>query len=388
MQRQHPGERAETLFEPVARSGTNTIKWEEYAGRDIIPLGIADTDFRAAPCIIEALQERLDHGVFGYTRQPIAKFRDVIVQRMQEKHNWSIEPNWIIALQSIISGLNLACLASGQPGDSVLSPTPIYPPFLNAPANTGRDIITVPHKRVSGRWVLDFDTLKASITPNCKLVLFCNPQNPGGTVYRRDELFRLHSLCKRHDLIVCSDEIHCDLIYDSNVRHIPFASLNNDARDRTITLMSAGKSFNTAGLGCSFAIIPSVEIRDRYKRAMRGLVLGINVMGQIATVAAFEHGQAWFDLQLDYLRNNRDLLVSVVSKIPGLSMQIPEATFLAWIDISALNLSDPKGFFEDAGVGISPGAIYGDNTHIRLNFGCDKRTLNTALSRIERILAS
>lgn len=368
----------------IDRKNTSSEKWDKYQGRNIIPMWVADSDFETAPAIIKALQERVAHGVFGYTVQPTSSVQDAIVKHLSSRYNWKIEKDWIVPLPSLVRGLALSCSVAGDEGDAVLIPNTIYPPFKYVTESEKRQTITVPMHLDAERWVLDFDALEAAITPNSKMLLFCNPHNPAGTVYTENELERLHDICKRHKLLICSDEIHCDLILDKDKQHTPLANLNEDASQRTITLMAASKTFNVAGLGFGFAIIPNDKLRKKFKVIVRQSMPDINMLAQVATEAAFNHGEDWRKQQIEYLRANRDYLMKEINAISGMKMYPLEATFLAWIDISQLNLEDAGAFFEDAGVGISAGAIYGDDNFIRLNFACRRALLEEAVNRIRK----
>lgn len=366
---------------PVDRRDTSSNKWEKYGERDIIPMWVADTDFKAPQVVIDALQARIEHGVFGYTNTP-AELNRLVIERMQQRYQWQLEDSALIWLPGLVCGLNLACRTVGQHGDEVISPKPIYPPFISAPRLSERTVISVPMLQEDNRWRLDFAALEHTITPATKLLLFCNPQNPGGTVYRRDELEQLADIVVRHDLIVCSDEIHCDLILEPGLQHIPLASLNPDIAARTITLMAPSKTFNIAGLGCAFAVIENPELRRAFSRVRKGIVPDVNLLGYTAAIAAYQAGDDWNNRQCAYLRGNRDYLVEQINQIPGLSLQPGEATYLAWIDVSAAKLDNPPHFFEEAGVGLSPGRDFGDERFMRLNFGCTRETLEEAVRRI------
>ena len=371
----------------VDRTNSNSQKWEKYAGRDILPMWVADSDFEVAPEIIEAMQKRVAHGVFGYAEQPAEEVKSSIRNHLELQYHWAIDEEWIVPLPSLVSGLALSCLMTDNEGDEVLTPAVIYPPFKYVISNTNRKCLQIPAildtESSSERWILDFDALEKAITPKTKLLLFCNPQNPSGTVYTKDELEKLHHICKQHDLLICSDEVHCDLILDDK-KHLPFATLNNDASERTITLMAASKTFNIAGLGFGFAIISSKDLREKFKVLVRTKMPDVNVLAQTATEAAFNHGENWRQQQINYLRLNRDYLMQEINSIKGLKMYPLEATFLAWIDVSGLKLEDPETFFENAGVGISAGKYFGDDNFIRLNFACRKSLLEEAVLRIKK----
>jgi cystathionine beta-lyase len=365
----------------IDRRDTASEKWEKYRDTEILPMWVADTDFMSPPAVIEALQQRISHGVFGYTQTP-AELNRLVIERMHRLYGWDIAEDWLVWLPGLVCGLNLSCRSLGAEGDSVLAPKPVYPPFMTAPRLSSRQLITVPMQQQGARWILDLDALQAAITADSRLLLFCNPHNPGGTCYRRDELERLAAIAQQHDLAVCSDEIHCDLILQPGVQHLPLASLNSTIEARTITLMAPSKTYNIAGLGCSFAIIPDPELRKTFRRVRRGIVPDVNLLGYTAALAAYRDGDAWNRRQLDYLRDNRDYLVREINRIPGLHMEPVEATYLAWIDVSAAKLDNPAHFFEQAGVGMSPGRDFGDDRFMRLNFGCPRGLLEEAVRRI------
>ncbi|MBY4676238.1 MalY/PatB family protein [Marinobacterium arenosum] len=370
---------------PIDRRATSSQKWERYRDSNVLPMWVADTDFMAPPAVIEALHQRIDHGVFGYTNTPEELTR-LVIERMQRLYGWQIEADWLVWLPGLVCGLNLACRSVGNSGSAVLSPKPIYPPFMSSPLLSERSLVSVPMKLVEQRWLLDLDALEQSITADTRLLLFCNPQNPGGTLYRREELERLAEIVQRHDLQVCSDEIHCDLILEPGLEHIPLASLNPEIAARTITLMAPSKTFNIAGLGCSFAIIADKQLRKRFKDVRKGIVPDVNLLGYTAAIAAYRDGDDWNQKQLSYLRRNRDYLVEEINKIPGLSLQPIEATYLAWIDVSAAKLENPAHFFEQAGVGMSPGRDFGNDQFMRLNFGCPFEMVQEAISRIRQAM--
>lgn len=365
----------------VDRSHSDSVKWDKYRGRDILPLWVADSDFASPPAVIEALQRRVAHGVFGYTH-PSPDLLEVFIRRMVERYGWHIKPEWIIFLPGLVCGLNLCVHACTEEHQSTLAPSPIYPPFRKAAKFAGRKHLSVPLTAAGQRWVLDFSAMHDRLSGNEKLLLLCNPQNPGGTVYRRDELLQHHQFAREHDLIVCSDEIHCELLLEPGVRHIPFATLNEDAAQRSVTLMSPSKTFNLAGLGASMAIVPNEALRQKLKRARSGIVPEVNLLALVAAQAAYQYGQPWLDEQLIYLRANRDRLTERINAMPGLTLLPIEATYLAWIDCSALPVDNPHQFFERAGVGLSAGLDFGDRRFVRLNFGCRRALLNEALDRM------
>jgi cystathionine beta-lyase len=365
------------------RRGTGSLKWDRYIGRDVLPLWVADMDFAAPPPVIAALQERAAHGVFGYTHAP-AELVEVILARLWERYRWRVEAEALVWLPGLVVGLNVACRAVGGEGSEVLTMTPIYPPFLSAPELSGRKRVTVPMAQHDKQWLIDFDALEKAITPATRLLLLCSPQNPTGRVFTEDELGCLADLCRRRDLVLCSDEIHCDLVLEPNREHLPTAALDADVAARTITLMAPSKTFNLPGLNCAYAIIPDAALRRRFQRAMAGIVPYVNLFGYVGALAAYRDSGDWHDALLDYLRVNRTLVAEAVAAMPGLRSAPGEATYLTWIDARGAGLDYPAGFFERAGVGLSDGREFGAPGFVRLNFGCPRSVLQEGLERMRK----
>jgi cystathionine beta-lyase len=376
---------------PIDRRGTDSQKWQKYAGRDILPLWVADMDFKSAPAILAALHERVEHGVFGYAR-PVKSTVDAVVNAMAERYGWKIEPAWIVWLPGLVVGLNVTAQAFAEPGDEVLTIAPVYPPFMSAPKNSARASVTVPWVLQGGAWAIDWTALERAVTPRTKLFYLCNPHNPLGRVWRREELTQLAAFCERHDLVLCSDEIHCDLVLDPALPHVPTAMLSPEIAARTITLMAPSKTYNVPGLGTSLAIIPDAKLRARFLRASAGIVAEVNNLGYVACEAAYRDSESWRQALLAYLRGNRDYLLDAVAReLPGVRVEAPvEATYLLWLDVAALGLDQPVAHFEAHGVGLSDGAAFGaaPGTHVRLNFGCTRATLIEAVRRMQAALAA
>jgi cystathionine beta-lyase len=364
------------------RRGSDSVKWSRYAGRDVLPLWVADMDFPAPPAVIEALHRRVEHGVLGYAA-PRHSLSEAVVEYLARAHSWQIEPSWLVWLPGLVSGLNIACRA--VPGVA-FSAVPVYPPFLSAPSR----LVTAPLRRGAERWEWDLPAVEAVLTPEVKLFLFCHPHNPVGRVWDIDELRAIARLAEERDLVVCSDEIHAGLVIDPDVRHVPFAVVSPEAARRSITLMAPSKTFNVPGLGCAYAVIPDPGLRGRFRRAMAGIVPHPNTLGLVACEAALRHGDAWHQALIGYLRGNHDRVRAVVSAIPGLRMTPVEATYLAWIDARDTGIRDVQHFLESAGVGLSDGAEFGPGEAyggwLRLNFGCTRETLDEALTRMRRAL--
>jgi putative C-S lyase len=356
---------------PIERGGTWSTRWERYAGRDVIPLWVADTDFRAAPAILDALSKRITHGVFGYSTPP-AELRAAIAERMERRYRWRIDPSWIVFIPGVVAGLHLAARKLVAPDGRALIPRPVYHHFRRAMELAPRAFTEIPLILEGGRWVFDLDVLRKA---NGTAFFLCNPQNPGGTVFRRGELERLADLTR--DLVIVSDEIHCDLILETGVKHTPIASLAPEVSRRTVTLMSANKTFNIPAAGCGWAIIEDPKLRTAFSGEVAAHVVGSpSVFGLEATLAALREGDSWLAAQLDYLRGNRDFL----EKNIGLPMAHVEATYLAWIDCSELENAADR--FLEKGVAVYPGAQFGDDRFVRLNFGTRRAVLEEALRRI------
>jgi len=368
---------------PVSRYNTASLKWDRYGNSDIIPLWVADMDFRSPPAVIEALGRRVDHGIFGYGAAP-KTLTAVVCQMLAGKYGWQVEPEHVVWLPGLVCGLNIACRSAGTADDEVLTFVPVYPPFLTAPRNSGRRLITVPLVSGGNRWQIDFDALEKSITPKTRLLLLCNPHNPVGRVFSRGELEKLVLLCNSHDIIICSDEIHCDLILDTDKQHIPAAIINPEAANRTITLMAPSKTFNIPGLGCSFAVVSNAQLRKNFLQAMAGIVPEVNSLGVTAAEAAYRDGWDWLVALLAYLRGNCRLVETEIANMEELAMHHVEATYLAWIDARRIDALFPGRFFETCGVGLSEGSEFGFPGFVRLNFGCQRALLAEALQRMKR----
>lgn len=371
---------------PPDRRGTSSSKWDKYGQRDVIPLWVADMDFKTAPCVIEALSARVRHGIFGYT-QPPEELPGVVASMLERDFGWRIDPEWIVWMPSLVVGLNVVSRAFAASGEEILTAIPIYPPFLSAPRYGDRITVTVPMIERDGRWLWDFEAMDRAVSSKTRSLLLCSPHNPTGRVWTRDELVELTSFCERHNLVLVSDEIHSGLVLDRDKKHIPIASLG-DISERTVTLLSASKTFNIPGLGCAFAIVSNEKLRTKLQATMRGIVHHVGALGYVATMAAFRDGKAWQLALLDYLRGNRDLVETQLSSMPGLRTWHVEATYLAWIDARELPVSNPLAFFEQAGVGLYDGALFDAPGFLRLNFACPRAVLQQALERMRQAIDS
>ncbi len=368
---------------PTDRTGTHSTRWEKYAGRDVIPLWVADTDFRAAPAIIDALRRRVEHGIFGYTSPP-PELRELIVARMARLYGWKVAPEWIVYVPGVVSALYMAANRLTRPGEHLLSPAPVYYHLFRAAQHAPREWTDVPVVLEGGRWVWDEKKLAAAVRPETRMLMLCNPHNPGGTVFTREELARLGEFATRHDLVIVSDEIHCDLLLEPGRTHVPIASLSAEISRRTVTLMAPSKTFNIAGIGLAYAIIEDGGLREAFSFDLKKSVHDASLAGYEAALAAYRDGEPWLAAQLDYLRANRDLVQSVVDRLPGVRAAPLEATYLAWIDCSGLGVADPHALFLKHGLGLSPGADFGAPQFVRLNFGTQRSVLVRAMERFEK----
>ena len=372
---------------PVERRGTASMKWDKYKDQDIIPMWVADMDFPSPPAVIKAIQQRAEYGVFGYTLTP-EELNDQVISMLEQTYGWSVKPEWLIWLPGLVTGLNVVCRALGDDGDDVMTAVPIYPPFLSAPGFSRRGLITVPMMETENRWQFDFDRLEQMITDKTRLFILCNPHNPVGRVYTRDELAQLAAICDRHDIVICSDEIHCDLILDKEKVHIPIATLDPEVAARTITMMAPSKTFNLPGLGCAFAVISDQKLRRRFKGAMDGIVPRPNVLGYAAAMAAFSECADWHSAILNYLRGNLETVTRAIEQMAPFSIAPVEATYLAWIDMRSSGLEHPVQFFENAGIGLQDGIEFDGPGFARLNFGCPRSLLDKALARMQTAMGN
>ncbi len=366
----------------IDRTHTASLKWERYRDRDILPLWLADTDFLSPPPVLEALHARIDHGVFGYTQVP-DELVDEVLAYLERAFGWRVEADWLVWLPGLVSGLSASCRAFADRGEGVLTSTPIYPPFLACPKAMDRSLQTASMVRSNGRWEMDWDALEAAVEETTRLYLFCSPHNPCGRLWEPAELARFADFCARHDLVICSDEIHNQLVLDPRP-HVPTATIAPEVAARTVTLMAPSKTYNIAGLCCSYAIIPDPSLRRRFQRAAAMIVPHVNALGYTAALASYQHGGAWLEAQLEYLRRGRDLIEDAVGATPGVEMTHVEATYLAWLDVRGLGLEDPAAHFEAHGLGFQAGREFGLPGFLRWNFGTTHARLHEALERFAR----
>ncbi|MFT4721342.1 MAG: cystathionine beta-lyase [Candidatus Azotimanducaceae bacterium] len=368
----------------IDRSESSCTKYEKYAGRDILPLWVADMDFQSPAAILEALHRRVDHGVFGYTLPP-PELKEVIVERLQRLYDWQVSADDIVFMPGVVPGLNMACRGLLGEDEAALTATPVYYPFLEAPELQSRELIRLPVESTADGFRFPLRALDQEAGGRAKLLMLCNPFNPVGRALDRDELTQIAAICERKDLWICSDEIHCDLLLDGR-QHIPIATISADAAARTVTLLAPSKTFNIAGLGGSFAVIQNPALRASFMAAGQGILPGLSLLSYDAMLVAYRDCADWHGALLRYLQGNRDYLLEALNALPGIHMHVVEATYLAWIDVSALGLSNPASFFESHGLGLSAGKQFGDKGFMRLNFGCSRSILVSAVARFEKAL--
>ncbi len=362
----------------------NSYKWDKYADPGVIPAWVADMDFAPAPAVTEALDRVTQKGFFGYVHAPDA-LNEVMIERLKVRHGWEVKKEWMLWFPGLVPGIALTIRGLTPEGAGIMMATPVYHPFMIETRSAERQLQKVPLIEKDNRWTFDFDKIKASITPETKLFLLCNPHNPGGTVFCREELQQLMDICLENNMLVCSDEIHCDLVLDKTKQHISIATLSEEAAQNTITLLAPSKTFNIAGLGCSLAIIPNDELRARFIKAKAGLIPSVSGHAYEAALASYRDGADWQEELVDYLRQNCALVCQAVQECKGLRMLTVEATYLAWIDIRATGIANVVEQLEQAGIGVSDGAQFDGAGFIRLNFACPRSRLEEILRRMKTV---
>lgn len=377
------------MFQSPDRRNTDSVKWGLFE-EDVLPLWVADMDFTSPPAVIEALHQRVAHGVFGYALD-FKELKELVVARMELLYGWKITPDDILLAPEVVSGFNLTCQAVTQPGESILLQPPVYPPFFEAPVKAGaRAVYNNIQPGADGNYRVDLDAFSSAVETDTRALLLCNPHNPLGRVFSREELSGMAECCLRHEMVIIADEIHSDLVY-SGYQHIPIASLDKEIAASTVTLIAPSKTFNIAGLDCSILICQNRDLKKRIKEARRGLMGGVNLLGMTAAEAAYRDGASWLIEVLTYLEANRDHLMTYLNeKLPAIHMVKPEATYLAWLDCRDLGLEIPpcEHFHARARVALNEGRDFGEpgNGFVRLNFGCSREMLDEALERMRQSL--
>ena len=378
----------ETFDTVLSRAETDSLKWEKYKGRDVLPLWVADMDFAMAQPIQDAVRQRLEHPILGYTI-PSDGLTDAVLDYLNAEYRWQVNPEWLVWLPGVVCGLAASCRAYAKAGDHIIVNPPIYHHFFDShephhtidrlPLRCGNDL----------RWTWDLTALEERLKGGgVSVIMLCSPHNPTGTVFSKQEIQALMALADAYDVTVVSDEIHCDLVLNPEATHYPTACAAPDQKDRTVTIMSGSKTWNLAGLNCSFAIIPDESRRDAFEAALQSTVPSVAPLAFTATESAYRDGGAWRESMRQYLWQNYRHIVEVFDGVAALNVHPLDATYLAWIDASGLGLESAAVFFEEHGIGLSDGAQFGQPEFVRLNFACPRATLNEGLERMLTALKS
>ncbi len=377
--------------ELVDRTNTNSVKYDArkqfFGVEDVLPLWVADMDFKTPDFIIQALKQRLEHEVLGYTFRDDS-YAEAIINWLDRRHGWKVEKEWISFSPGVVAGLSLSIDTYSKPGDEVIVQPPVYFPFFDSIKGMGRQMVENPLKLENGRYTFDIEDLKSKITPKTKMLLLCNPQNPGGMVWTKAELEALATICLEHKVLVVSDEIHSDLVFEGH-QHIPLPTLSDEIANNCVVCMAGSKTFNIAGLTTSFVVIPNKKLFVRYERTLKvpHLHMG-NIFGSLALETAYREGAGWVDQMVDYLQENyRFLKAFLKENLPQVVPMKPEGTYLIWLDFSAYQLSDEElnDKLIQVGVGLNRGVQFGKqgSGYMRINIGCPKGTLEQALIRMK-----
>ena len=376
----------------IDRRHSECIKRNRF-DEDVLPMWVADTDFKCPEAVIRALHERVDHGIFGYGAPP-RELDQTVVKRLKRLYDWDVQVNQIGYIPGIVTGFNAAIRAFCEPGEAVIYQTPAYPPFIGAPDSARLKGVQNPLLKLQdGTYALDFDRFEQQIiSENVSAFILCNPQNPTGRVFTREELIQLAEICLRQNVLIVSDEIHCDILYDGH-KHIPIASLSPEIAANTITFMAPSKTYNIAGLHASVCVIQNPSLMDQFHEFCEGLVGCPGVLALTAAHAAYADGDDWLAEQNQYLQANRDFLDDALrAQLPGIHWNKPEATFLGWLDCGELGLGEPpyEFFLREARVGLNEGKTFGPQCgdFVRINFGTTRANLQEAINRMEAALAA
>ena len=381
---QNPTASPATFPRVKEREDSDSMKWSRY-GKDVLPMWVADMDFEAAEPILQALRQRLNHGVFGYSL-PSAKLRRTCVEYFERRWNYKIEPEWIVFTPGLGVALHTITRYVGDQDKGVLMPEPIYPVFRRACPRARRAAINVPMRNEGDEWQLSIDDLKlaAKRGHGADVLMLCNPHNPNGKVFTKDELVKIAEFALSEKMTICSDEVHADLILDEDRKHVPIASLSPEVESITITLQSPSKAFNIPGLNFAVGIIANPKLRELYKFGSSGQVVDqLNPFGMAGAVAAWsEECDRWLSDCISLLRENRNKLQESLLGLQGITMSHLQATYLAWLKVDGLKLEDPHKHFVSHGIALSDGADFGDPRYLRLNFGCGPRIMDEGISRV------
>jgi len=381
----------------IDRSGTGALKLDvlnkRYGRSDLLPLWVADMDFETPEFIVDAISKRLEHHIFGYTVEP-EDYWPTVIDWIESHHQWNINEDWITYIPGIVKGIGMAVNVFTQKDEKVIIQPPVYHPFRLTPIGNGREVVFNPLKRnEDGTYEMDFDNLSEVADDKCRMLILSNPHNPGGIVWSKETLVRLADFCYDHNILVLSDEIHCDMALYGN-KHIPFASVSDKASHCSITFGAPTKTFNLAGIVSSYAIIPDDKIRAQYFGWLRANELNEpTLFAPIATIAAFRYGEEWRRQMLEYVEGNMDYVIEYCAKnIPQIKPLRPQASFLLWLDCRNLNLNHEQLndlFVNRAKLALNDGEMFGigGEGYMRLNVGCPRALLNKAMARLKNAIA-
>ena len=384
--------------EVIDRRDTNAVKLERckalFGTEDVLPLWVADMDFRTPDFIIDAIQKRLEHPILGYT-MPSKSFYSASISWIKEHHDWNIQRDWFGFLPGIVPGLSFAVQSLTKPGDEIIVQPPVYYPFFHVIEKNHRVLVQNQLKEENGKFVMDFDDLEKKFTSKTKLFILCNPHNPGGRVWTLDELQRFASICEKHQVTIVSDEIHADMVLPGKTKHTPLATVSAWSEQNTVTFMAPTKVFNMPGLISSAYIIPNAELRHRFVEFLEASEMNSgNMFAYTAAVAAYENGDEWRKQMLDYVQGNIDFVADFLKKnVPQIKPMIPEASFLVWLDCKDLGMETDelhKFFSLKAGLGLNKGTIFGPGGeyHLRLNVACSRSILEKAMKQLKEAVNS
>ncbi|MCL7747894.1 MalY/PatB family protein [Halalkalibacter alkaliphilus] len=378
--------------EIVERRGTNSMKWDmtkqRFGKEDLLPMWVADMDFRAPKEVLDALHATVEHGIFGYPAH--SKTVDQAVQGwLKRRYSWSVEADSLIYTSGIVPTISYIIQAFTEPGEGVIIQTPVYYPFYDVVKKNNRELIKNPLSFDGDHYDIDFNQLESVITDNTKMLVLCHPHNPVGRVWKRDELEKLAAICEKHNLLVVSDEIHADLLFKGQ-KHIPFASISKDASERTFTCLAPSKTFNLAGIQTSYVVVENEELRRKLANHLaNSFANSVNSFAEVATEAAYTHGEKWLEQLMDYVQDNYDFVRKYISlNMPKLRVMDSEGTYLLWLECSNLPLSAlerKKWLVEEANVALNHGPIFGDEgkDFERINLACPRETLKQGLDQMK-----
>ena len=371
---------------PTNRLHTDSIRWDHFDSEKVLPLWVADMDFQSPSCVISALNKRVQDGIYGYTHSP-NDFNQAIAQYLFEQYEWKIDPDWIVILPSVVSGLYTVVQQLTNPDEGVLIPNPVYHHLRLACSSSNRSFQEMQLRLTDERWVLPMNDLSNLINDKTKLALFCNPQNPGSTVFTQEELKQFGDFCVNNNLWICSDEIHAGLVLDQNKKHIPLASISKEISKKTITLMSLNKTFNFPGIGLAWPIAENPILRKAIQVGLHQTIPAPSLLAYTATMAAIKEGVPWRQELIKYLRGNRDLIDEKINSMHELNIGKMEASYLAWIDCTKSKHQNPYQVLLEAGLATSPGEQFNRDKFVRLNFGTQRQRLKQALEILQSVFS-